>query len=68
MRILCPNGHLGFAPIKTASFRTGLDLRHPEFPSPKTLDYLSSPSLRAKRSNPGAAKKDWIASSLRSSQ
>ena len=25
LRILCPNGHLGFAPIKTASFRTGLD-------------------------------------------
>src|SRR5271155_3812017 len=25
LRILCPNGHLGFAPIKTASFRIGLD-------------------------------------------
>ena len=25
LRILCPNGHLGFAPIKTASFRVGLD-------------------------------------------
>jgi hypothetical protein len=25
MRILCPNGHLGFAPIKTASFRIGLE-------------------------------------------
>ena len=24
-RILCPNGHLGFAPIKTGSFRIGLD-------------------------------------------
>jgi len=23
--ILCPNGHLGFAPIKTGSFRLGLD-------------------------------------------
>src|SRR5260370_36004994 len=25
LRILCPNGHLGFAPIKTASFELGLD-------------------------------------------
>ena len=25
LRILCPNGHLGFAPIKAASFRIGLD-------------------------------------------
>ena len=25
MRILCPNGHLGFAPIKTESFEFGLD-------------------------------------------
>jgi hypothetical protein len=25
LRILCPKGHLGFAPIKTASFRSGLD-------------------------------------------
>lgn len=25
MRILCPNGHLGFAPIKTGSFQSGLD-------------------------------------------
>ena len=25
LRILCPNGHLDFAPIKTASFRVGLD-------------------------------------------
>jgi hypothetical protein len=25
LRILCPNGHLGFAPIKTASFQIGLD-------------------------------------------
>jgi hypothetical protein len=24
LRILCPNGHLGFAPIKTGSFRIGL--------------------------------------------
>jgi hypothetical protein len=24
-RILCPNGHLGLAPINTASFRSGLD-------------------------------------------
>jgi hypothetical protein len=23
LRIVCPNGHLGFAPIKTGSFRTG---------------------------------------------
>jgi hypothetical protein len=28
----------------------------------------TTPSLRAKRSNPEAAKQDWIASSLRSSQ
>ena len=25
LRILCPNGHLGFAPIKTGSFQIGLD-------------------------------------------
>lgn len=25
LRIVCPNGHLGFAPIRTASFETGLD-------------------------------------------
>ncbi len=25
LRVLCPNGHLGFAPIKTGSFRVGLD-------------------------------------------
>ena len=23
LRIVCPNGHLGFAPIKTGSFRIG---------------------------------------------
>lgn len=27
LRILCPNGHLGFAPIRTGSFHAGLDLR-----------------------------------------
>src|SRR5579885_3396180 len=26
LRILCPNGHLGFAPIRTGSFRAGLDM------------------------------------------
>jgi len=26
LRIVCPNGHLGFAPLKTASFRLGLDV------------------------------------------
>ena len=26
LRIVCPNGHLGFAPLKTASFRRGLDV------------------------------------------
>jgi hypothetical protein len=25
LRIVCPNGHLGFAPIRTGSFATGLD-------------------------------------------
>src|SRR5262252_9979098 len=25
LRIVCPNGHLGFAPIKTGSFRIGCD-------------------------------------------
>jgi hypothetical protein len=25
LRIVCPNGHLGFAPIKTGSFRVGCD-------------------------------------------
>ncbi|MGH7154108.1 MAG: hypothetical protein ACREF3_09265, partial [Acetobacteraceae bacterium] len=25
LRIVCPNGHLGFAPIKTGSFRIGLE-------------------------------------------
>ncbi|MGH8326265.1 MAG: acyclic terpene utilization AtuA family protein, partial [Steroidobacteraceae bacterium] len=25
LRIVCPNGHLGFAPIRTASFAIGLE-------------------------------------------
>ena len=25
LRIVCPNGHLGFAPIKTGSFAIGVD-------------------------------------------
>lgn len=27
VRIICPNGHLGFAPIRTASFRIGVDAK-----------------------------------------
>jgi hypothetical protein len=53
MRILCPNGHLGFAPIKTASFRIGLECA-PELicadsgscdvgPGPLGADVSSSP-------------------------
>ena len=53
LRILCPNGHLGFAPIKTASFRIGLDCA-PELicadsgscdvgPGPLGADVSSSP-------------------------
>ena len=30
LRFLCPNGHLGFAPIKTASFRLGVETK-PDF-------------------------------------
>lgn len=30
VRIICPNGHLGFAPIRTASFRLGVEAR-PDF-------------------------------------
>ena len=30
LRFLCPNGHLGFAPIKTGSFYRGVDTR-PDF-------------------------------------
>lgn len=30
VRIICPNGHLGFAPIRTASFRVGVDAK-PDF-------------------------------------
>jgi hypothetical protein len=30
LRFLCPNGHLGFAPIKTESFYLGVDTR-PDF-------------------------------------
>jgi hypothetical protein len=53
LRILCPNGHLGFAPIKTASFQIGLD-RAPDLicadsgscdvgPGPLGADVSSSP-------------------------
>src|SRR4029078_7019000 len=27
LRIICPNGHLGFAPIRIESFRLGVDAR-----------------------------------------
>jgi len=30
LRIICPNGHLGFAPLKTASFHIGVDT-NPDF-------------------------------------
>jgi len=30
LRILCPNGHLGFAPLRVESFRTGVDA-HPDY-------------------------------------
>jgi hypothetical protein len=30
LRILCPNGHLGFAPLRVESFRSGVDA-HPDF-------------------------------------
>ena len=30
LRFLCPNGHLGFAPIKTGSFNLGVETR-PDF-------------------------------------
>ena len=53
LRILCPNGHLGFAPIKTGSFALGLD-RAPDLicadsgscdvgPGPLGADVSSSP-------------------------
>jgi len=53
LRILCPNGHLGFAPIKTGSFALGLD-RAPDLictdsgscdvgPGPLGADVPSSP-------------------------
>jgi Acyclic terpene utilisation family protein AtuA len=53
LRILCPNGHLGFAPIKTASFQIGLE-RAPDLicadsgscdvgPGPLGADVSSSP-------------------------
>ena len=29
-KIICPNGHLGFAPLKTASFRIGVEAK-PDF-------------------------------------
>lgn len=53
LRIICPNGHLGFAPLKTESFHIGVDTR-PDFiaadsgsddigPGPLGQDVCASP-------------------------
>lgn len=55
MKIICPNGHLGFAPIKTASFHIGVEAK-PDFiaadsgsddigPTPLGSDTCTSPEV-----------------------
>ncbi len=54
LRFLCPNGHLGFAPIKTGSFNLGVETK-PDFiladsgsddigPGPLRIGYLRQPA------------------------